>query len=95
MKHMKNVIKLDEINKSAQFINLNLAFFDHKNSINKLLEDVKKLESYKRTFVTRKEINETILSNHKGQWSGIAVVQDKDSYHIYYIKKINTTVAMS
>ena len=83
----KNVIKLDEINKPVQFINPNLAFFDHKNSINKLLEDVKKLESYKRTFVTRKEINETILNNHKGQWSGIAVVQDKDSYHIYYTKK--------
>ena len=46
----KNVIKLDEINKPVQFINPNLAFFDHKNSINKLLEDVKKLESYKRTL---------------------------------------------
>ena len=45
------------------------------------------MESYKRTFVISKEIDEAILNNHKGQWSGIAEVQDKDSYHIYYTKK--------
>ena len=86
MKHMQKCNKIGWYKQACAVYLSKFSIFNHKNSINKLLEDVKKLESYKRTFVTCKEINETILNNHKGQWSEIAVVQDKDSYHIYYTR---------